>query len=137
MEYTSNNHWKGLLQYHIIFVCKYRRKVFINENIITDMKLIMENISKKYDFKIITQEIDSNKPDHWHGLIICEKPTISPQMIIHVLKQQSTFEIWKKYSSHLKQFYWKKHEIWTSGYFCSTIGNASSETIQKYIENQG
>lgn len=137
MEYISNNHWKGLIQYHIIFVCKYRHKVFQNENVRMKMKDIMLEISHKYDFDIVTQEIDPNKPDHWHGLIIVKKPTISPKMIIQVLKQQSTFKIWKFAHEYLSRFYWIRHEIWTSGYFCSSIGNASNETIQKYIENQG
>jgi putative transposase len=26
--------------------------------------------------------------------------------------------------------------LWTRSYFISTVGNVSSETIQKYIENQ-
>ncbi|WP_196219505.1 transposase, partial [Microcystis aeruginosa] len=26
--------------------------------------------------------------------------------------------------------------LWTPSYFCSTAGNASTETIKKYIENQ-
>ena len=54
MEYISNNHWKGLIQYHIIFVCKYRRKVFQNEYIRMKMKDVMLEISQKYDFDIVT-----------------------------------------------------------------------------------
>lgn len=41
--YVSNN-WKSknrrkyLLQYHLIFVCKYRKKLFLNQNISDDIK---------------------------------------------------------------------------------------------------
>lgn len=96
----------------------------------------MLNIASKYDFIIEIQEIDPLKPDHWHCLV-SSIPTLSPMQIVHVLKQQSTFELWKLYPKYLSTFYWKNHELWTSGYFCSSIGNANNETVQKYIEEQG
>ena len=137
MEYISRNHWKGLIQYHIIFVCKYRRKIFSNSEISEYCKSIIEHTSKKYDFDIITQEIDHVKPDHWHGLISLTNPTIAPYQIVSILKQHSTYYLWKNYESYLKTFYWKKHTLWTNGYFCSSIGNASNEIIRKYIDEQG
>lgn len=135
-EYISKNHWKGLIQYHIIFVCKYRRTVFQNLNVANKLKSIMLNIANKYDFNIEVQEIDPSKPDHYHCLV-SSVPTISPMQIVHILKQQSTFELWKLYPRYLSIFYWKRHELWTSGYFCSSIGNASNDIVQKYIETQG
>ena len=70
MQYKSKNHTKFLLQYHIIFVSKYRRGIFANETLRERAKTIMASIAEKYDFEIQTQEIDPNKPDHWHGLIL-------------------------------------------------------------------
>ena len=96
----------------------------------------MLNIASKYDFIIEIQEIDPLKPDHWHCLV-SSIPTLSPMQIVHVLKPQSTFELWKLYPKYLSTFYWKNHELQTSGYFCSSIDNASNETVQKYIEEQG
>lgn len=135
-DYFTRNHWKGLIQYHVIFVCKYRRKVFQMQNVADTLKEIMTNIANKYQFEIEVQEIDPNKPDHYHCLV-SSIPTLSPMQIIHVLKQQSTYELWQKYPIYLSQFYWKRHELWTSGYFCSSIGNASNDTVQRYIEQQG
>lgn len=60
-DYFTRNHWKGLIQYHIIFVCKYRKKVFQSQNVATTLKQIMTNISNKYQFDIEIQEIDPNK----------------------------------------------------------------------------
>ncbi|MDD6732201.1 MAG: transposase, partial [Bacteroidales bacterium] len=34
-------------------------------------------------------------------------------------------------------FFYHKSSFWTDGYFVSSIGNVSQETIKKYIENQG
>ncbi|MGB5505596.1 MAG: transposase, partial [Sulfurovum sp.] len=37
----------------------------------------------------------------------------------------------------LKQHFWKENTFWTDGYFVCSIGEASPDTIQNYIKNQG
>ena len=130
-NYQSKNHSKFILTYHIIFTCKYRKKLLIKYG--EDIKHIMFDISKKYDFKIKEMEVDK---DHIH-MMISSAPKISPLQIVRVLKQQSTIEIWKMYRNELKKQYWAENTFWTDGYFCSTIGEVSSETLKHYIENQG
>ena len=49
-NYQSLHHSKFILVYHIIFVCKYRKKLLIKYG--KDIKQIMFDISKKYDFDI-------------------------------------------------------------------------------------
>lgn len=122
---------KFLIQYHFIFVCKYRRKLL--NPIRNDVLNEMENISQKYDFKIHTQEVDQ---DHIH-LLVETIPRISPSQICRVLKQESTVNLWKRYPKYLLQFYWKENTLWSDGWFCSTIGNVSEETLKRYIETQG
>jgi putative transposase len=74
--------------------------------------------------------------DHVH-MIIESVPKLSPLQIVRVLKQQSTIQIWRMYNRELKHYYWKENTFWTDGYFCSTIGEVSSKTLRKYIQNQG
>ena len=130
-NYKSKNHSKFILTYHIIFVCKYRKKLLIKYG--EDVKQIMYDISKKYDFDIKEMEVDK---DHIH-MMISSAPKISPLQIVRVLKQQSTIQMWRRYDSELKKQYWKENTFWTDGYFCSTIGEVSSETLKHYIQNQG
>lgn len=136
MQYKSKNHTKFLLQYHIIFVSKYRRGIFANETVRERTKAIMASIAEKYDFEIQTQEIDPNKPDHWHGLIL-STPNLAPSQIVRVLKQESNHRLWSEFGQYLRYFYWYDKLLWTRGYFVSSIGNASAETIQAYIDAQG
>jgi len=131
MKYKSKNHSKFLIKYHIIFVCKYRKNLLVKYG--EGIKAIMQCIANKYDFDILVQEIDK---DHIH-LLIESIPKISPLMIIRILKQQSTIEIYKQYKNELKKSFWKENTFWTDGYFVSTIGEVSSEILKKYIENQG
>ena len=130
-NYKSKNHSKYLLTYHFIFVCKYRKKLLIRYGEI--VKQIMFDISKRYDFTIKEMEVDK---DHIH-LMVESEPKVSPLMIVRVLKQQCTTEMWRIYKKELLKHYWAENTFFTDGYFVSTIGEVSSKTLRKYIENQG
>jgi len=57
------------------------------------MKRIMINLSNNYDFEIDEIETDKN---HIH-ILVDSNPQLSPTMIVRILKQQSTIEIYKIY----------------------------------------
>ncbi len=48
-KYYSKDSCKFLLQYHLIFVCKYRKKLLVG-SLNDDMISKMLEISEKYDF---------------------------------------------------------------------------------------
>lgn len=131
-KYYSKGSCKFLMQYHLIFVCKYRKKLLIN-SLADDMKQIMFEISQKYDFEIKVMESDL---DHIH-LLVSSTPQISVSQIVRVLKQESTIRIWKQYTKILRKQFWKENTFWTDGYFVTNIGDVSQKTLQKYIEEQG
>lgn len=131
-EYISKNLSKFLIKYHIILVCKYRKQLLVGA-VEYDMKKIMRHISEMSDFDIEVMETDK---DHLHMMVRSE-PKLSPLQIVRRLKQMSTSAVWKKYRDFLRHNFYKEHTFWTDGYFVSSIGNVSQETIKKYIENQG
>ena len=131
-EYISKNHSKFLIKHHIILVCKYRKQLLVGA-VEYDMKKIMRHISEMSDFDIEVMETDK---DHLHMMVRSE-PKLSPLQIVRRLKQMSTSAVWKKYRDFLRHNFYKEHTFWTDGYFVSSIGNVSQETIKKYIENQG
>lgn len=132
-NYKSKNHSKFLLQFHLILVCKYRKKLFENDFI--DQKIIelCNVISCKYQIKI--NKIKSDK-DHSH-LIIETKPTDNLVSYVRALKSYTTFHIWKFFPEYLSKHFWKEKTFWTGGYFISSIGNVSENILMNYIENQG
>lgn len=97
--YTSKNHSKFLLRYHIIFVCKYRKSLMIPYG--EYIKNAMTDISSKYDFIILEIEVDKN---HIH-LMVESEPKVSPLMIVRVLKQQTTVRLWNDFSKHLQKHF--------------------------------
>lgn len=131
-NFQSTSSCRYLLQIHLIFVVKYRKKLLIG-SLNDDMLQKIFDISKKYDFEIKTMNSDN---DHLH-MLVSMKPSISVSQIVRVLKQESTVYIWKKYKQFLKKHFWKEHTFWSDGYFVASIGNANKKTIQKYIAEQG
>ena len=130
--YDSSYHSKTYLRYHIIFSTKYRRKCLteIRDYVLQTFKYV-ESIS---DFNIICMEIDK---DHIH-LLVSFPPKYSIEQIVRRMKQMTTHYLWNVVPLYLRAFYWKTNKmLWTHGYFCSTIGEISEETVKHYIENQG
>ena len=70
-------------------------------------------------------------------MMVRSEPKLSPLQIVRRLKQMSISAVWKKYGDFLRHNFYKEHTLGTDGYFVSSIGNVSQETIKKYIENQG
>lgn len=131
-EYISKNHSKLLIKYHIIFVCKYRKRI-LTGSIEADMKQILLNIAELSDFNIEVMESDK---DHIH-MMVSSEPKVSPLQIVKRLKQMSTTAIWKRQGELLHRIFWKENTFWTNGYFVVSVGNVSQKTIKRYIENQG
>jgi len=118
---------------HLIFVMKYRKKLLIKYG--DEIKQILNDIAEEKDFEIIEMEVDK---DHVH-LLVSYNPTQSILDIVRLLKQISTYRIWRQNNNYVylsKQF-WKERTFWSDGYFACGIGNVSKDIIQKYIESQG
>jgi len=131
MEYISENHSKHLLICHLIFVCKYRKKLLLKVG--DDIKTEIESIANHYGWQIIEQEIDQ---DHIH-ILIRYSPKWSILKIVRLLKQLTTYRMWQKHNKYLSQHFWKEQTFWSDGYFSCSIRNVSKEIILKYIQEQG
>lgn len=119
------------LLYHFITVVKYRKKVFINSEIVTDVKTIIENIAKDFDVEIVEQECGI---DHVH-ILFRAKPTLDIPKFINLLKGRSSREIRKKYKDFLADKLWGDN-FWSPSYFLSTTGNVTIDILKQYVENQ-
>lgn len=132
-DYKHGNRNKFLLRYHLIFVCKFRRRVLTGNNIASDIKRLSLEIAEKHNVKIKYMETDQN---HIHYMIETT-PNINLSNFVRVLKQYTTYHIWVKYEPYLSKCFWHEKTFWSDGYFIASIGEVSSETLKHYIENQG
>ena len=131
--WKSKHRHKYLLQYHMIFVCKYRKKLLVSKEISDYIKQFSYEICTKNNIIIRYMETDK---DHIHYMIETE-PTISISKVDNLIKSYRTYHIWKKHTEYLKEHFWKEHTFWTDGYFACSVGNVSEEILKQYIENQG
>ena len=130
MKLDSNNHSVFSLNYHLILVIKYRRKV-LNDDISNRLKEIFEYISPNYN---ITLEEWEHDKDHIHVLFKAH-PKSELSKFINAYKSASSRLI-KKEFSNMKKFLWKEY-FWSRSYCLITTGCATIDVVKKYIENQG
>lgn len=117
----------SLLNYHFVFCPRYRRKIFKINGVEDRFKQIITDVCKELDIEIVAMECHI---DHVH-LFLNTLPNIAPSDIMHRLKGASSRLIRKEFIQLSKM-----PSLWTRSYFVSTAGNVSSETIQKYVEEQ-
>ena len=119
------------LCYHFITVVKYRQKVFTEDNIISDLKVIMDKIALEFEVDIIEQECGE---DHIH-MLFRTKPTLDMTKFINILKGRSSRELREKYKNFLKNKLWGD-SFWSPSYFLATTGNVTVDILKEYIQNQ-
>jgi putative transposase len=115
------------LNVHLIWIPRRRRKVLVGDV----KKRLIELIYKaanEIDCKVISLAIE---PEHVH-LFLNYDPNTSIAQIVHRIKGSSSYVLRSEFPE-LK----KMPSMWTRAYFASSAGSVSSDTIKKYIENQG
>lgn len=131
-EHVAKSHNRTLLLYHLVFPAKYRRKVFTPEVEETLRQVCLE-IEKCYELRFV--EIGMEE-DHVH-LLVQSVPAMSVSRIVTIIKSVTAREIFKAHPRLKKEVLWGGN-LWTSGYYCNTVGMyASKDTIMRYIQNQG
>lgn len=119
MEHVSQNHSKHLLMVHLIFSCKYRKKLLIKYG--NEIKQILYDVAEEKDLNIIEMEVDK---DHIH-ILVQYPPTKSVLDIVRLFKQISTYKIWRQNNNHihLKKQFWLEKTFWGDGYFACSRNN--------------
>jgi putative transposase len=115
-----------LINYHFVWIPKRRKKVLFGD-VAKRLETLLYEKAKELDCEILALEI---MEDHVH-LFLCCPPTLAPDQIMFRLKG-FTSRVLRQDFPHLL----KLPSMWTRSYFCSTAGDASSETIKRYIANQ-
>ena len=130
MNFDTNNHSVFSLNYHLIMVVKYRRKV-INDTISNRLKEMFEYIGKMYHITLIEWNHDI---DHVHVLFkACPNTEISKFM--NAYKSRSSRLIKIEYPE-IKEKLWKE-AFWSKSYCLISTGGVTVDVIKRYIETQG
>jgi len=132
IQYNKDAHRVFSLIYHLIFVVKYRQKVFVeNVGIIGDIKDKIIELSEGFEVEVLEIECGI---DHIH-LLISTKPTLDMTKYINIVKGHASRYIRDKYSDFLRDKLWGSH-FWSRSYFIATTGNVSIDILKRYVEEQ-
>ena len=131
MELSSNRHSVYRLQFHLVVVTKYRRKV-INKEMNARLKELAHRVFEQC-WKLNIVEIEA-EPDHLH-ILFESNPQTNLSKLVNNFKTVSSRILRKEFKDHVDRFYYKPF-LWSSSYCILSVGGASIETIKKYIENQ-
>ena len=131
MEYIKTAHSVYYLQYHVVWVCKYRRRI-LNPGMCGYIRKILPKLLRSMPgVKLETIGFDK---DHVH-MVISIPPKYSIAAVMGQLKSQSSSRLRKRFT-WLCKVYWNENIVWSPGYFVSSVG-IDEETIKKYVELQG
>ena len=117
--------------YHLIWVTKYRNKIFVTEQLSNEMKSILQLVADDNNIVIEKMEV---MPDHVH-VLISFPPSKAPTSAIKALKGRSAFIFLRRHPEIRQSQYWGGH-LWSPSYYMSTLGNMSKEVVEQYINNQ-
>jgi len=131
MEYTKTAHSIYYLQYHVVWVCKYRRRVLKPGICGYIRKLLPKLIRSMPGVKLETIGFDK---DHMH-MVMSIPPKYSISSVMGKLKSQSSSKL-RKALPWLAKVYWDENIVWSPGYFVSSVC-VDEETVKRYVELQG
>jgi putative transposase len=112
-----------LIRYHFVWIPRRRRKVLVG-TVAERLAALLQEIAQALNLTILRLAI---QPDHIHLFVVAD-PAWSPAQIMHRLKGSTAHTLRQEFP-HLRRM----PSMWTTSYFCSTAGNVSAETIERYI----
>ncbi|KDN57482.1 MULTISPECIES: IS200/IS605 family transposase [Exiguobacterium] len=130
MKMDTNKHSVFLLNYHLVLVVKYRRKV-IDEDVSEFARQTFERIGASYHITLTEWNHDG---DHIHVLFKAH-PNTEMSKFLNAYKSASSRLI-KRDFPHVKRRLWKEM-FWSRSYCLVTTGGATIDVIRQYIEKQG
>ena len=127
----STSHSVYLLRLHIVFVTKYRRKVF-TAHMLKYAEKIFSAILKDWRCGLIEF---GGEEDHVH-LLADIHPALNISTLVNNLKSASSRRLRNKFAGRIRTFYWKP-VFWHRAYYVGSVGNVTLGTIKRYVEQQG
>jgi len=116
--------------YHLVWCPKYRKKIFVGEEVRERAEQLIREISEDYGFEIDEMEVAE---DHVH-ILISFPPKHSIGEVVRTIKSISARELFRVFP-RLKKRLWSG-ELWEDGYFVRRVGDRlTRQIIDKYIKH--
>jgi len=136
-QVKTSSHCKHNINYHIIWIPKYRKKILIGK-VVDVLKTIIQGQCEELKLEMLALEV---MPDHIH-LFVSATPTHLPFEIVKKIKGNTSRQLrlvfkdlqFLGFQKHIKQF----PNLWARGYYIGSAGHVSQDAVKRYIlEQQG
>jgi putative transposase len=118
------------LHAHLVFVTKYRRRVFTGEHL-ARLREVFGDVCA--DFGAALEEFNG-EDNHVH-LLVGFPPEVALSKLVNSLKGVGSRRVRAEFPE-LKEVCWNGKKLWTPGYYAGTTGGAGIDTVRAYIEKQ-
>ncbi len=128
MEYRYGSHTVYNIEYHFVWVTKYRYQL-LRGDVALRVRELVRQTCEAFEVKILKGVVSK---DHVH-LLVSAPPTIAPSELMRRIKGRASSKLFEEFPK-LKKRYWGRH-FWARGYFCVTAGQVTEEMIKAYLEH--
>ncbi len=122
MDYRYGSHTVVKIEYHFVWVTKYRYKV-LRGDVGQRVRELVRQTCEAFEIRILKGVVSA---DHVH-ILMSAPPDVAPSEIMRRIKGRSASKLFEEFSS-LKKRYWGRH-FWARGYFCATVGEMTETMI--------
>jgi len=126
----TGRHCAFIRQAHLVFVTKYRHKVFTDAHL-KRMEEIMRSVCE--DFEVELKEFNGEN-SHVH-LLVSFPPKVALSKLVNSLKVVSSRRLRQEYPE-LVRHYWRAQRLWFGSYFAGSVEGAPLSIVKQYIEQQ-
>ena len=128
--FRTGRHCVFLMHVHLVFVTKYRGKIFSNEHLRSLEELFVQVC---LDFESELVEFNGES-DHVH-LLINFPPKVSVSRLVNSLKGVSSRKLKLMHPELIKPAY-MTNALWSPSYFAGSVDGATLSVVKQYIEQQ-
>ena len=130
MRFRKSAHAIYKTEYHLVWIPRYRRKVFVKGVREYREKVLFHVPELDPDIEVIKVNVQE---DHIHMVVVIP-PKYAVARVVQYIKSRSAKALKAKFP-FLKKAYFSREGIWSRGYCVSSIGLNEKE-ILAYVEHQ-
>lgn len=126
----TGRHCTFLLHAHLVFVTKYRHKVFADQHL-NRMEEIMRDVCADFE----TELVEFNGEDNHVHLLVNFPPKVAVSKRVNSLKGVSSRRLRQEFPDLVRRYY-RANRLWSGSYFAGSVSGAPTTVLRQYIEQQ-
>jgi putative transposase len=126
----SGRHCVFVLHAHLVFVTKFRHKVFGDRHL-TRLEEIMRAVCADFECELVEF---NGEGEHVH-LLVNFPPKVALSKLVNSLKGVSSRRMRQEFPDLVRHYY-RANRLWSASYFAGSVGGAPLTVLHQYIEQQ-